>query len=85
VKILKPHLQTTVFTLLAAGKSQREIARITAIDRKAIRALERRFAIGQANSPGAATGSVGALSFISTDALRLSPVKFASQTKPLRG
>jgi hypothetical protein len=31
VNVLKPHLQTTILTLLAAGKSQREIARI---DRK---------------------------------------------------
>jgi DNA-binding CsgD family transcriptional regulator len=33
VNVLKPHLQTTLFTLLAAGKSQREIARITKLDR----------------------------------------------------
>jgi transposase len=57
VNVLKPHLQTTVFTLLAANKSQREIARITNVDRKTIRALEKRFAAEQANSPGVATGS----------------------------
>jgi transposase len=57
VNVLKPHLQTTVFTLLAADKSQREIARITQIDRKTIRALARRFAAEQSNSPGVATGS----------------------------
>lgn len=34
MNVLKPHLQITVFTLLAAGKSQREVARITRIDRK---------------------------------------------------
>jgi DNA-binding CsgD family transcriptional regulator len=39
VNVLKPHLQTTVLTLLAAGKSQREIARITRVDRKTIRGL----------------------------------------------
>jgi len=55
---LKPHLQTTVFTLLAAGKSQREVERITRIDRKTIRGLARRFATEQSNSPGVATGSV---------------------------
>ena len=55
---MKPHLQTTVFTLLAAGKSQREVERITRIDRKTIRGLARRFATEQSNSPGVATGSV---------------------------
>ena len=59
MNVLKPHLQTTVFTLLAADKSQREIARVTQIDRKTIRALARRFAAEQSNSPGAATGSDG--------------------------
>jgi transposase len=58
VNVLKPHLQTTVFTLLAAGRSQREIARITKIDRKTIRALAQRFAAAPANSPGVATGPV---------------------------
>ncbi|MFN7219416.1 MAG: helix-turn-helix domain-containing protein, partial [Burkholderiales bacterium] len=57
MNVLKPHLQTTVFTLLAAGESQREIARITRIDRKTIRTLQRRFAANAANSPGVATGS----------------------------
>lgn len=52
---MKLHLQTTVFTLLAAGKSQREIARITKVDRKTIRALEQRFIIEKANSPGVST------------------------------
>lgn len=54
---MKPHLQTTVFTLLAASKSQREISRITGIDRKTIRRLEEGFAAEQAKSPGVATGS----------------------------
>jgi hypothetical protein len=57
VNVLKPHLQTTVFTLLAAGKSQREIARITKLDRKSIRRLEQFFVVEQANSPGVATSS----------------------------
>jgi transposase len=56
VNVLKPHLQTTVFTLLAAGKSQREIARITQIDRKTIRGLVRRFELEQSNSPRVTTG-----------------------------
>ena len=58
MNVLKPHLQTTVYTLLAAGKSQREIARITEIDRKTIRGLARRFVTEQATSPGVATGPV---------------------------
>lgn len=52
---MKPNKQTTIQTLLALGKGQREIARATGIDRKTIR----RYA-GQgvpANSPGVATGS----------------------------
>ena len=57
MNVLKPHLQTTVFTLLAAGKSQHEIARITKVDRKTIRVLEQRFVIEQANSPGVTTGA----------------------------
>jgi len=48
---LKPHLRITVHTLLAAGRSQREIERLTGVDRKTIRRL--------ANSPTLATGSGG--------------------------
>ena len=55
---MKPHLQTTVFTLLAAGKSQREVARITQIDRKTIRGLVQHSATEESNSPGVATGPV---------------------------
>jgi transposase len=56
VNVLKPHLQTTVLTLLAAGKSQREIARITSVDRKTIRSLIQRVDGGISNSPRVATG-----------------------------
>ncbi len=59
MNVLKPHLHTMILTLLAAGKSQREIARITQIDRKTIRGLERRFTTEQAKSPRVATGSAG--------------------------
>lgn len=55
---MKPHLQTTVFTLLAAGKSQHEIARITQIDRKTIRGLAQQLATEKSTSPGVATGPV---------------------------
>ena len=55
---MKPHLQTTVATLLAAGHSQREIARVTKIDRKTIRSLAQRFAADASNSPRVTTGAV---------------------------
>ncbi len=57
MNVLKPHLQTTLSTLLGAGKSHREIERITRIDRKTIRAYHQRLAGGQSNSSGVATGS----------------------------
>jgi len=57
---LKPHLQTTIWTLLEAGTSQREIERVTGIDRKTIRAYQKRFATtAPATSPGVATDSPG--------------------------
>jgi transposase len=37
VNVLKPHLKSTVFTLIAKGISQREIHRLTGIDRKTVR------------------------------------------------
>ena len=57
MNVLKPHLQTTIWTLLAAGASQREIERVTGIDRKTIRGYQKRFAAAAPNSPGVATGS----------------------------
>jgi transposase len=59
LNVLKPHLQTTIWTLLSAGASQREIERVTGIDRKTIRGYQQRFAAGQANSPGVSTGPPG--------------------------
>jgi len=63
VNVLKPYLQATVFTLLDRGQSQREIHRLTGIDRKTIRKYERVYRAQQAatnsNSPGVATGSGG--------------------------
>lgn len=59
MNVLKPHLQTTIATLLAAGRSQREIERVTGIDRKTIRAYQKRLTPAAAsNSPGVATGSL---------------------------
>jgi transposase len=54
VNVLKPHLRTTIETLLQAGASQREIERRTGVDRKTIRRYAR-----AANSPTPATGSEG--------------------------
>jgi hypothetical protein len=51
-------LQTTIWTLLEAGASQREIERVTGIDRKTIRTYQKRFAsTAPATSPGVAADS----------------------------
>ena len=57
---MKPHLQTTIWTLLRAGNSQREIERRTGISRHTIRAWAKRFAAQadpppDSNCPGVAT------------------------------
>jgi transposase len=57
VNVLKPHLQTTIWTLLKGGATQREIERITGISRHTIRAYQQRFAAEPANCPGVATDS----------------------------
>jgi transposase len=61
VNVLKPHLQSTVFTLLERNRSQREIERLTGVDRKTIRRYQAIFEsqkLAAANSPTAAiTGS----------------------------
>ena len=59
MNVLKPHLQTTIATLLATGTSQREIERDTRIDRKTIRTYQQRLTAERANSPTLATGSSG--------------------------
>jgi len=57
LNVLKPHLRITIETLLGRGTSQREIERITGVDRKTIRRYERMILTGTpANSPGVATG-----------------------------
>ena len=63
MNVLKPHLQTTIWTLLRAGNSQREIERRTGISRHTIRGSAERFAAqsdppGDSNCPGVATGSL---------------------------
>jgi hypothetical protein len=55
LNVLKPNKKTTIQTLLARGAGQREIARITGIDRKTIRKYQA--ALAGANSSGVATGS----------------------------
>ncbi|MDG0834362.1 IS21 family transposase, partial [Pelomonas saccharophila] len=62
MNVLKPHLQTTIWTLLRAGNSQREIERRTGISRHTIRDYAKRFAAQAdppqgSNCPGVATGS----------------------------
>jgi transposase len=54
LNVLKSHLRITLQTLLQNGTSQREIGRITGVDRKTIRRYAKK-----ANSPGVATGSDG--------------------------
>jgi transposase len=51
VNVLKPHLRTTIETLLENGATQREIERQTGVDRKTIRKYSK--------SPTLATGSEG--------------------------
>ncbi len=60
---MKPHLQTTVWTLLRAGNSQREIERRTGISRHTIRSWSQRFVAGDhpPNCSGVATDPVVAL------------------------
>jgi transposase len=54
VNVLKAHLRITIATLRRGGASQRESERLTGVDRKTIRRLDR-----EANSPGVATGAPG--------------------------
>ncbi|WOH52770.1 IS21 family transposase [Bradyrhizobium sp. sBnM-33] len=63
MNVLKPHLQSTVFTLLERQTSQREIQRLTGIDRKTIRRYQAIFVsrrAAKANSPGVTAGSEAA-------------------------
>ena len=57
MNVLKPNQRATVYTLLERGNTQREIARITGIDRKTVRTYQRRWEAERSNSPGVATGS----------------------------
>ena len=59
MNVLKPHLQTTIATLLATNTSHRQIERVTGIDRKTIRTYAKRMEElkVKANSSGVATGT----------------------------
>ena len=58
MNVLKPHLQTTIWTLLRNGATQREIARVTGISRHTIRGYQKQFASqGDAGPPGATAGA----------------------------
>jgi transposase len=57
VNVLKPNQRATVITLLERSTTQREIARITGIDRKTIRSYHQRWLADLSNSPRVATGS----------------------------
>lgn len=54
MNVLKSHLRITIETLLRSGHSQREIERISGVDRKTIRRYVQ--LAEEANSPGVATG-----------------------------
>ena len=58
---MKSNKQATIRTLLERGLSQREIARITEVDRKTVKGYRERWLAERANSPGVATGSEAAV------------------------
>lgn len=57
MNVLKAHLRISLETLLLHGASQHEIQRRLGVDRKTIRAYQRRLGAGAAKPPGVATGS----------------------------
>ena len=63
MNVLKPHLKSSVLTLVQHEVSQHEISRKTGVDRKTIRKLARAVGValagGESNSPTPATGSEG--------------------------
>ena len=60
MNVLKPHVQTTITTLLSAGIGLREIERVTGVDRKTIRTYRRRLAEASAVSCEPGTSIFGA-------------------------
>ena len=59
MNVLKLHLETTLRTLIERNASQREIERVTGIDRETIRSHQKRFAAELSNSSGVTPGSDG--------------------------
>lgn len=57
MNVLKPNKRAAIVTLLERATPQREIARITGIDRKTVRGYRERWLAEQAKSPGVATGA----------------------------
>ena len=61
MNVLKPHLKSSVLTLVERAVSQHEISRKTGVDRKTIRKLAHAVGLalagGESNSPAPATGS----------------------------
>lgn len=93
VNVLKPHLRTTVETLLSRGMGQREIAKVTGVNRRTIRAISKARqgsagsdaeAIQTAPPTGVATGSdcKGTESAPPPAAVATGPVDEAAQTAP---
>lgn len=78
MNVLKAHLRITIATLRRGGASQREIERLTGVDRKTIRRLER-----EANSPGVATGSEDLAGQIPPPRPPVDTVGPAATTKPV--
>ena len=57
MNVLKLHLQTTIWTLLKAGSTQRQIERATGISRHTIRAYKKKF---DSQSPDASADQASA-------------------------
>ena len=59
---MKLNHRATIETLLERGATQREIARITGIDRKTVQAYQRRWHDARSTSSGVTTGNQPAVS-----------------------
>jgi transposase len=86
VNVLKPHLQGTVLTLISRGVTQREIHRVTGVDRKTIRTYARAAAacaaVTAANSPTLATGSAAVPTTAEVQIPRPRPPAIAEEEAP---
>ncbi len=58
MNVLKPHKKTTIATLIERGLSQREIERISGVNRRTIRAIQQEMAARGANCSTPSTGSI---------------------------